>query len=191
MKDILFFIFDNMTDYEVTFAMHMLNTSGNKNVVTIAYENKEIVSRSGAIYRPHRLVKDERNYDAEGLIICGGWYGDYRLELEKLINKLDNDKSLLAGICGAGTYMLAKSGVLNEVLYTTPIIEWSNETKRHFGDVDPFPRNNYRNVSVMSSENVITSLGHTFINFTAEILDWFDLFESVDEKSEFISFMKE
>ncbi|MEN1760341.1 hypothetical protein [Anoxynatronum sibiricum] len=27
MKEILFFIFDNMTDYEITFAMHMLNTS--------------------------------------------------------------------------------------------------------------------------------------------------------------------
>ena len=76
MKEILFFIFDNMTDYEIIFAMHMLNTSGKFKVITISYDECDVHGRSGAIYKPHRLVTDINNFNADGLVICGGWYGD-------------------------------------------------------------------------------------------------------------------
>ena len=52
-----------------------------KKIITIAYEDKIIKSRSGILYKPESLVKDLLNEDVDGLIICGGWYGDTRQEL--------------------------------------------------------------------------------------------------------------
>jgi len=161
MNEVLFFIFDNMTDYEITFAMHMLNTEGNKKIITIAYENEMITGRSGALYKPHRLVNDSKNIDADALIICG-----------------------------AGTYMLAKSGVLDKNSYTTPIVDWTEKHHEVFGPVDPFERNNYVNENVVRSGNVITSLGHTFIEFTAEILEWSNLLSNNTEKNDFLDYMR-
>jgi len=190
MNEVLFFIFDNMTDYEITFAMHMLNTEGNKKIITIAYENEMITGRSGALYKPHRLVNDSKNIDADALIICGGWYGDFRQELNDLINTIDKKNGLLGGICGAGTYMLAKSGVLDKNSYTTPIVDWTEKHHEVFGPVDPFERNNYVNENVVRSGNVITSLGHTFIEFTAEILEWSNLLSNNTEKNDFLDYMR-
>ena len=119
MKEILFFIFDNMTDYEITFAMHMLNTSEDYKAVTISYSKETLTGRSGAVYKPHRLVSDVENLNAHGLVICGGWFGDDREELVTLIRHFYSAGQLVAGICGAGTYFLAKASVLNEVKYTT------------------------------------------------------------------------
>lgn len=191
MKEILFFIFNNMTDYEITFAMHMINTSKNKKVVVIAYEDTEIIGRSGSIYKPHRLVSDLKNIDSEGLVICGGWYGELKPELDNLINELHKKRKLLAGICGAGTFLLAKSGVLETVKFTTPIVEWTEIHKQVFGDFDVFPKQNYVKENVVCDENIITSLGNSFIDFTGEILDWYGEFENESEKNEFLDYMKQ
>lgn len=32
---------------------------------------------------------------------------------------------ILATICGTGTVFLARAGVLNNIKYTTPIVEWT------------------------------------------------------------------
>ncbi|MBN2900048.1 MAG: DJ-1/PfpI family protein [Clostridia bacterium] len=189
MNEVLFFIFDGMTDYEITFAMHMLATEGHKTIITIAYEDRLVNGRSGAVYKPHRLVSDQKNIEAEGLIICGGWYGDYRDELDVLIQHLNRKQKLTAGICGAGTVMLAKSGVLKNIPYTTPIIAWGSEHAKVFGTGDPFPRVNYVMKPVVHSGSVITGLGHAFIEFTIEILDWFQLFSNAAEKDEFRQIM--
>ncbi|MBF4691523.1 DJ-1/PfpI family protein [Fusibacter ferrireducens] len=191
MKEVLFFIFDNMTDYEITFTMHMINTSENFKAITIAYEDKEIIGRSGAIYRPHRLVSDEQNIKCEGLILCGGWYGDLRPELKDLIGLLHKEEKLLGGICGAGTFLLAKAGVLENVRYTTPIVEWTDEHRAVFGPADVFPRNNYIEKPVVRDQNVITSLGNSFIDFTAEICNGLGAFESESDKEAFLAFMKQ
>ena len=143
MDKILVFIFDGMTDYEITFITHLLGADAGKEIITIAYEDKIIKSRSGLLYRPLRLVTDVLNEDVEGLIICGGWYGDTRPELIQLINNLNSKKKLIGAICGAGTVFLAKSGILNNVKYTTPAVEWSEKHIKVFGEKDPFPRENF------------------------------------------------
>ena len=190
MKEILFFIFDNMTDYEITFAMHMLNTSGKYKVVTVAYDATDKNSRSGAVYKPHRLVSDVLNKDAAGLVICGGWYGDYRPELNELILHLNESQKLLAGICGAGTFMLAKSGVLSDVKYTTPITTWTEEHETVFCKDDVFNRENYLPVGVVRSGHIITSLGHTFVEFAVEVMDGLEMFEAEKDKQDFLNFMR-
>jgi putative intracellular protease/amidase len=185
MNKILVFIFDGMTDYEISLISHLLSADAGKEIITIAYEDKMIKGRSGFLYKPSRLVADVLNEDVEGLIITGGWYGETKPELIELINKLNSKGKLISGICGAGTVYLAKAGVLNNVKYTTPVVEW---TKKHidvFGEKDPFPRENFILERVVRDGNIITAQGIAFIDFAIEICDWFDLFESQEERDNF------
>jgi|LGOV01.1.fsa_nt_gb putative intracellular protease/amidase len=190
MKKILYFIFEGMADYEVTLSMHLLGADAGMEVVTIAYEKSEIKSRSGVIYKPHKKVSEVLDEEVEGLIICGGWYGEVKEELSKLITRLDKDDKLLAGICGAGTFILAKTGVLDNRKYTSSVVEWTEKHISIFGSKDPYPRENYEKNRVVRDRNVITSVGEAFVDFAIEICDWFSLFENNEEKKEFISYMK-
>lgn len=185
MGKILVFIFDGMTDYEITFITHLLGADACKDIITIAYEDKIIKSRCGLLYKPSKLVTDVLNEDAEGLIICGGWYGDTRQELMQLIYNLNLKGKLIAAICGAGTVFLAKSGILNNVKYTTPVVQWSEKHKEVFGEKDPFPRENFIQKRVVRDGNIITAQGIAFIDFAIEICDWFNLFENQEDRDNF------
>lgn len=185
MGKILVFIFDGMTDYEITFITHLLGADAGKEIITVAYEDKIIKSRSGFLYKPSAMVSDVVNEDAEGLIICGGWYGDTRNELIQLINNLNSKDKLIAAICGAGTIFLAKSGILNNVKYTTPVVQWTDKHKEVFGEKDPFPRENFVQKRVIRDGNIITAQGIAFIDFAIEICDWFNLFENQQDRDNF------
>lgn len=185
MNKILVFIFDGMADYEITLIMHLLSTSANKEIITVTYEDKIIKGGSGFLFKPARLIRDVLYEEVDGLIIPGGWYGETKLELIELINNLNAKGKLISGICGAGTIFLAKAGILNNVKYTTPVIEW---TKKHIdvlGEKDPFPRENFVSGRVVRDGNIITAKGIAFIDFAIEICDWFNLFESNEEKRDF------
>lgn len=190
MGKILVFIFDGMTDYEITFVTHLLGADAGKEIITIAYEDKIIKGRSGLLCKPSRLVTDVLNEDVEGLIICGGWYGDIRNELIQLINNLNLKRKLLGAICGTGTVFLAKSGVLNNVRYTTPVADWSKKHIEVFGEKDPFPRENFVSERVVRDRNIITAQGIAFIDFAVEICDWFNLFENEEDRESFIKNIK-
>lgn len=186
MKKILVFIFNGMTDYEVTLITHLLNSSGNKKVVTCSYEKSSVIGRSGFEVIPSIELADINIEEVEGLIIPGGWYGDFKPELIELIKELNKQGKLLAGICGAGTVILARAGVLNERKYTTPAIQWTKEHENIFGKDYPFKRENYVAKRVVRDKNTITAVGQAFIDFAVEICDWFNLFESEEEKNGFI-----
>lgn len=190
MDKILIFIFDGMTDYEITFISHLLCTDAGKEIITIAYEDKMIKGNSGFIYKPSKLVSDVLNEDVQGLIIPGGWYGDIKPELIELINNLNLKGKLLSGICGVGTIFLAKAGVLNNVKYTTPVGEWSKKHIEVFGRNDPFPRENFILERVVRDRNIITAQGTAFIDFAIEICDWFNLFESEEDRNNFSNNIK-
>lgn len=190
MDKILLFMFDGMTDYEITLICHLLHRDAGKKVITVAYENKIVKGSSGIMYKPQKLVKDILTDEVAGLIIPGGWYGDFREEMLQLIRKVYNDKKLVAGICGAGTVFLAKAGILDEVKYTTPIVKWTEEYEDKFGGKDPFKRENYTSQRAIRDKNVITAVGPAFVDFAVEICDWFNLFEDKSDKDNFIRNIK-
>lgn len=185
MGKLAVFLFDNMTDYEITFLTHLLKVDAGKEIVTISYEDQPIHSASGISYRADMQVKDVSDSELEGLILCGGWYGELRSELAELIQALHASHKLLAGICGAGTFFLAAAGVLDNVTFTTPIKEWTQQHIRVFGSLDPFPRKNYVNSRVVVDGNIITAQGIAFIDFAVAVCDWLGLFPSEDEKNSF------
>jgi putative intracellular protease/amidase len=190
MKKLLFFVFDGMTDYEITLAMHLLHADAGMDVVMIAYEENAIVGRSGATYIPHMTVGEVDPNDTIGLVICGGWYGDIRDELKELILMLHKENKLLAGICGAGTYILAKVGVLEGRKYTTPLIDWTDKQKSSFGEFNPFDSETFSDAKVVRDGNVITGVGEAFVDFAVEMCDWFQLFTSDEDKKSFSNHMK-
>lgn len=190
MPKILLFIFEEMADYQITFVAHLLGADAGMEIITISYEDKIIKSAAGLFYKPARLVKDVLTEDADGLIICGGWYGDTRNELLKLINNLNNKGKLIGAICGAGTVFLAKSGILNQAKYTTPVVEWTKKHIQVFGEKDPFPRDNFVQKRVVRDGNIITAQGIAFIDFAVEICDWFNLFEDQKDRDDFTKNIK-
>lgn len=190
MGKILVFIFDGMADYEITFINHLLCTDAKKEIITISYEDKIIKGKSGLLYKPEKLINNIIGEDVEGLIIPGGWFNKFHSNLIELINKLNSEGKLLAGICGTGTMALAKAGVLNNVKYTTPIKEWTEEHVYKYGEEDPFPREMYTEQRVVRDSNIITAQGVAFIDFAVEICEWFNLFESKEEKKKFINIMR-
>ncbi|MEG1257217.1 DJ-1/PfpI family protein [Clostridium sp.] len=141
--------------------------------------------RSGFLYKPSKLISEVLNEDVDGLIITGGWYGETKSELIELINNLNSKGKLISAICGAGTIFLAKSGVLHNVKYTTPVIEWSEKHIEVFGEKDPFPRENFISERVVRDSNIITAQGAAFVDFAIEICDWFNLFEDQEDRNNF------
>lgn len=190
MNKILIFIFDGMTDYEISFIAHLLNSDAGKEIITIAYSDNLITGRTGFTYKPSKLVKDVLNEDVEGLIIPGGWFGETKPELMELINTLNSEGKLISAICGAGTVFLAKAGILDNVKYTTPVFEWTQKHIDVFGERDPFPRKNYISQRVVSDKNIITAHGIAFVDFAIEICDWFKLFDNQEERNKFTNNIK-
>lgn len=130
MKKIALFIFEGMADYQITFISHLISSSGAYELVTISYDKNPVQGVSGITYMPDIVLEDVEYEDFEGIIIPGGWNGDYRNELGNLILYFKDNNKLVAGICGAGTIYLAKAGALENVTYTTPIKKWTDNIKK-------------------------------------------------------------
>lgn len=189
MGKVLVFIYDQMADFEITFVTHLLGADGEKEIITVAYEDKLIKSKSGIVYKPTRLMKDVLKDDVEGLIIPGGWNGEIRPELIELIQNLNVKGKLLGAIC-AGPRFLAKAGVLEKVRYTTSIVEWTEAHVKQFMEGDPFPRRNFILERVVRDGNIITAQGTAFIDFAIEVCDWFGLFEDEEDRKGFAKTIK-
>ena len=184
MEKVLVFIYEEMADFEITFVTHLLGADAGKEIVTIAYEDKLIKSKSGVIYKPSRLIKDVLEEEVEGLIIPGGWNGEIRPELIELIQGLNAKGKLLGAIC-AGPRFLAKAGVLDNAKYTTSIAQWTEKHVEQFKENDPFPRENFVFQRVIRDGNIVTAQGVAFVDFAIEVCDWFSLFDDEEDKNNF------
>lgn len=190
MGKILVFIYDNMADFEMTFATYILGTDEKIEIIPISIEDKTVRSLAGLEYKPKKLVKDMLGEEVEGIIFPGGWYQEVEEELIKLVKDLYNQNKLVAAICAAPRF-LAKAGILNEVKYTTSIKEWTDAHRERFKDEsDPYPRENFIQSRVVKDRNVITADGIAFIDFGIEIADYFNIFTNEEEKLEFIKSVK-
>lgn len=190
MNKVALFMFEEMTDYEITFITHLLHADAGKDVIAVSYDGQSVKGRSGLRYEVDKMVSELAAEELDGIIICGGWFGELRTELQQLLIELNLQKKLIAGICGAGTLLLAKAGMLKNVKYTTPIQKWNENYRELFGETDPFPRANYIDGRVVREQNIITAHGTAFVDFAVEICDWFALFSSEQEKNEFIKSIK-
>ncbi len=190
MGKILVFLFDGMTDYEISFICHVLRTDAGKDIITVAYEDRVIKSQAGFNLDPDCTLSEVVDLDVEGLILCGGREVDIKPSLMRLIKRCDKERKLLAAIGTAGTIMLAKSGVLDEATYTTPLTAWTTKYQYVYGIQDPFPRDNYIDKRLVRDRHIITAQSIAFLDFTLEICAWFKLFQNHQEKHAFARLVK-
>jgi len=184
MDKILVFMYDDMADFEIVYATHLLGYELSKQIVPCAYDDKPVKSKGGMIYMPSITVAEAVSEDYAGLLIPGGWNPVVKEELLSLINEFYNSGKLLAAIC-AGPRYFAKAGILKNVKYTTSIVEWTQTRREQFGNEDdPFPRENFIDTRVVRDKNVITSKGISFVDFAIEIADYFGHFKNEAEKQE-------
>lgn len=184
MDKILVFMYNDMADFEITYATHLLGHELSKQIVPCAYDNNPIKSKGGMIYMPAITVAEVVLEDYVGLMIPGGWNPIIKDELLSLINNFFESGKLLAAIC-AGPRFFAKAGILSNVKYTTSIVEWNQTRREQFNNEDdPFPRENFINTRVVRDKNVITSQGISFVDFAIELADYFGQFQSNAEKQQ-------
>lgn len=181
MKNILCFIYEGFVDYEISLACAELNMADNYKLIYIAYQKKPIISSAGLIIHPNNTVVEAIALsDVEGLVIPGGEIRILKPEFEKLIIQLDKEKKLIAAICG-GPEFLAKTGILNGREYATSMYP---EDYKQKNEIDPFPRDTYKDTRMIRDGNIITAKGDAFVDFALEIWDWFDLYEYDAEREE-------
>lgn len=186
MNKILVFMYNDMADFEVTYATHLLGHELSFEIVPCAYDMNPVKSKGGMLYLPAITISEAKAEDYEGFIIPGGWNPVVREEMLQLINSFYDSGRLLAAIC-AGPRFFAKAGILNNVKYTTSIVEWNQIRREQFKEEDPFPRENFINARVVRDGNVITSKGISFVDFAVELADYFGLFKDEGEKRAFFN----
>lgn len=189
MEKLYLFIYDGMADYQISFVAHLLSEEVGKELITIAYEDTLIKGKSGILYKPNKTIKEALNEDSSGLIIPGGYNPEMRNELIELIINLNDKGKLLAAICSAPR-LLAKSGILDKVRYTTSALPWTDTLKEKFRENNPFPIHNYICERVVRDGNIITAQGIAFVDFAIEICDWFKIFENFEEKNDFLTVVR-
>lgn len=189
MQKILLFLYDDMADFEMTFASHLFSMIEDVELITIAYEKNLITGRSKIQYMPHLTVSQSLELENIcGLIIPGGWNGEIRPEILTLIQKLHSEEKLIGAICAAPRF-LAHAGILDKVQYTTSLGEWNEDFIKVYGDPqDPFPRSTFIKAPLVRDSNVITAQGNAFILFATEICHWFQAFEDEEDKTSFLNY---
>ena len=89
MGKILVFLFDGITDYEITFVNHLLKADAGMDVVTVSYDGNFITEKSGLTYKVDKQLKDKNVITAIGpafvkfgIEICY-WFNLLKGEIEK------------------------------------------------------------------------------------------------------------
>ncbi len=173
MNTVLCFISDEMADFEITLAFHLLKSKGKKEIVTVGYELTPVVSQSGLTYLPNQTLTQALNIEGvEALIIPGGPIRSQRDDLTKLIRKIYAEKKLLAAICFGPQY-LGRAGILDHHRFTTSC---TVETIKSLQVPDPYPRNNYINERVVQDGQVITAKGGAFVDFAFAIAEYLNIY---------------
>lgn len=181
MNTVLCYVSDEMADFEITLAFHLLKAKGNREIIPVGQDLSPVVSQAGFIYLPKQTLKQAMDLaGVEALIIPGGPIRPQRDELTQLIRKIHQEKKLLAAIC-FGPHYLGRAGVLDERHYTTSC---SVDTIKSLQVPDPFPRNNYVEARVVCDENVITAKGSAFVDFAFAIADYLDIYSGRNAEKE-------
>lgn len=187
MNKILVFLYDNMADFEISYTTHLLGHELAKEIVPCAYEKRTFKSKGGLLYTPAVTISEAKADDYEGLLIPGGWNLPIREEMLSLIRSFYSKGKLIGAIC-AGPIFLAKAGILENVKFTTSIVEWNQMRRDQYNNEDdPFPRNNFVDTRVVRDKNVITSKGISFVDFAVEIADYFGMFKSPQDKEDWFN----
>lgn len=186
MGKILCYTYDTMADFEIVLASQMLSDA-EKEVIAFGNEIKTYKGLSNLHIQATLTIKEAMELDdIDGILLPGGWERECKEDLLDLIKKLYEENKLIAAICAAPEF-LAKAGILKNHHYTTTLTE---ERIKEKGIEDIFPRENFLSERVVVDKNVITAIGSAYREFGLSLLDYFNSFESEDERKSYIELYK-
>lgn len=124
--------------------------------------------------------------DVEVLIIPGGPINNEQNAICNMAVKMIQNERLVAVICFAPQF-LGRAGILDSYKYTTSC---SVQKIQQLGCKDPFNRGNYIMQRTVIDRNLITTQSYAFVDFTMEVCQYLNIFESEQQAYEQIGRIK-
>lgn len=184
-KQILVFLFDGYSDWEIAYITPELMKLPACEVVYFSLDGKPVVSMGGLNVLPGKSLNDLNANTAEMLILPGGyaWEKGELTEVDGLVKTMTTNGKAIAAICGA-TIRLAQLGLLDRVKHTSNVLFYLKQMAPNYkGDV------NYVETEAVADQNIITAGGIYPIEFAKAVLSklnpsaessinkWFQLFK--------------
>jgi len=161
-KKALLFLFNGYCEFEITTAISMLRNT--HDLYTCALESSPCKSEAGLTTVPDFTINEVNSKDYDVLIMPGGDLqpiADAK-ELFDVVGEFAKSGKIVAAIC-SGVYVLAKSGVLNNVPYTVTL---TKEQRNFLGD---FNEELFIYKPFIRHKNILTAQGHAFVEFGIEL----------------------
>lgn len=182
MGSIIIYLYDTMAEFEISLISHFMKQFSQRDIIYISKDQKDVEASSGMIFKTEKSIKKALEIEnIEALIIPGGFERKKYNDLTELIEKVYKNKGLIAAIC-AGPEFLTDTEILKKHKYTTTMKKEEYEKQNI---EDPFYRENFSSELLVRDENVITAVGRSFVDFTMEIVDYFEMFKNKEEKEMF------
>lgn len=172
--NICIFYYDGFCEFEVVFSALQFKSS----CFTLALENRVYISEEKQKFLPDKTIKEVNPEEIDLFIIPGGnpenLYNNSKLK--DFISDLNNNNKFIAGICG-GTYLMAHYGLLKNKRCTGD----SSGLKANGKYIDFFSDAVIMEQDVVVDENIITSTGQAFVEFTFELCKIMKIFANEEE----------
>jgi len=178
MGTVLCFVPERFAEFEVTLALHLLSSIGEKKIVTVGHSHDPVTSYSGMRCVAEMTLEEAAVLpDIEAFLMPGGPICERNEALIAFLQQLNRQRVLLAAICFGPQYM-ARAGILNTHRYTTSC---RPDHIAGLGIPDPFPREHFTGERVVTDGNIITAQGEAFIDFAFAIADALGLYATHEE----------
>ncbi len=177
-SDIYVMVFDGFADWEPAYALAELRRSGKREVVTVGFSGKPVVSMGGLRVLPDGSLAEVRTDHVGLFLIPGGdlWEAGEHPDpvLSPLLQRLDAAGVPIAAICGA-TLALACAGLLNDRRHTSTVPGDLNAAAGYSGAA------HYVLAPAVTDRGVITASGLASVDFAREVFALLGVFTSADQ----------
>lgn len=120
MKQVLFVILDQFSDWESAPLAAAINRKDDFCVKTVSLRKEPVLSIGGFSVNPDYNIIEACAVDFAGIVLVGGnsWRTKEARQVEKLVHTAVKKKTVVAAICGA-TVFLGTMGMLNDIDHTS------------------------------------------------------------------------
>jgi putative intracellular protease/amidase len=169
---ILFYVQDGFADWECSYILPILHETCCQ-ILVVSEDGLPKTSLGGLKVQPDRSLAQVEHLDVEGLILPGGdaWNDSSKNhQILDLAERYLGEGILVAAICSA-TIGLARRGLLNDRKHTSNDIQiLKNSTSNYHGEAL------YSWRLALTDGNLITSSGVGALEFTEQLMNYFELY---------------
>ncbi len=172
MKNILIYLFDGFSDWEISYLTPEINKDKRFELCFVSKDGKAIKSMGGLNIQPTHSLVDINIDDIEMLILPGGtaWETGKKIISDELLSDLHKKQVSIAAICAASIY-LGKLGLLDNVKHTSNDLNYLKAMAPNYSGEEL-----YQNELAVTGNNIITANGIAPIEFAKEIFNKIELF---------------